>query len=172
MLGFRERARETLSRLLSGQRNSGSASGAGFCFIDGMSFSRLSFRSALLAVNAVALSLSFDSYNSDAQTRASMTFPERFSLSVTTRTMLRASPSSSQGKWLANDLAKNSRFCTLAYFRHPHFSSGPNPVNGRAELLWDVLASAGVDVVVVGHDHIYERFTPMAPDGSRLATAG
>jgi hypothetical protein len=91
---------------------------------------------------------------------------------IALNTMVRASPSSPQGKWLANDLAKNSRFCTLAYFHHPRFSSGPNPVNGRAEVLWDALASAGVDVIVAGHDHLYERFAPMDPDGSRDDSTG
>jgi hypothetical protein len=91
---------------------------------------------------------------------------------IALNTMIRAEPSSSQGKWLANDLAKNRQFCTLAYFHHPRFSSGPHHLSARAEQLWDALAAAGVDVIVTGHDHIYERFAPMAPDGSRDERAG
>src|SRR5712671_5453321 len=45
-----------------------SGSGAGFCFIDGMPSSNVSLRFALLAVGAVALSLPYDGYNTEAQT--------------------------------------------------------------------------------------------------------
>jgi hypothetical protein len=30
---------------------------------------------------------------------------------------------------------------------------------------WRILYAAGVDVVVVAHDHLYERFGPQDPDG-------
>ena len=71
---------------------------------------------------------------------------------------------SPQGQWLAADLAANSKWCTLAYWHIPLFSSG-----GRAELnsreLWQILYNNDVDVVLNGHDHIYERFAPQTPDG-------
>ncbi len=73
-------------------------------------------------------------------------------------------PTSPQGKWLAADLAANSKWCTLAYWHIPLFSSG-----GRAELntreLWQILYNNHVDLVLNGHDHIYERFAPQTPDG-------
>ena len=31
--------------------------------------------------------------------------------------------------------------------------------------IWDILARAGADVVLNGHDHIYERFAPQTTDG-------
>jgi hypothetical protein len=31
--------------------------------------------------------------------------------------------------------------------------------------LWDALYAAGADVVLVGHDHHYERFQPLSPTG-------
>jgi 3',5'-cyclic AMP phosphodiesterase CpdA len=80
---------------------------------------------------------------------------------VALNTMIDAAPSSPQGKWLSRDLSQNRRFCTLAYFHHPRFSSGPHPTNLRAVDLWNALARGGVDVVISGHDHIYERFAPM-----------
>jgi hypothetical protein len=74
------------------------------------------------------------------------------------------SPSSPQGQWLAADLAAHSNFCTLAYWHIPLFSSG-----GRAELnskdLWQILYNNNVDLILNGHDHIYERFAPQAPNG-------
>jgi hypothetical protein len=73
--------------------------------------------------------------------------------------------SSEEGKWLANDLATHSNKCTLAYWHEPLFSSG-----GRATssvlTFWNQLYPKGVDVVLNGHDHIYERFAPQTPTGS------
>jgi hypothetical protein len=37
---------------------------------------------------------------------------------------------------------------------------------------WDILYAAGVDVVVSGHDHLYERFAPQDPDGHRDVRRG
>ncbi len=74
------------------------------------------------------------------------------------------SPSSPQGQWLEADLNAHSNFCTLAYWHIPLFSSG-----GRAELnskdLWQILYNHNADLILNGHDHIYERFTPQAPNG-------
>jgi acid phosphatase type 7 len=71
---------------------------------------------------------------------------------------------SPQGKWLAADLAANSKWCTLAYWHIPLFSSG-----GRAELnsqaFWNILYDYDVDLILTGHDHIYERFAPQTPNG-------
>ena len=73
-------------------------------------------------------------------------------------------PTSPQGKWLLADLAANSKWCTLAYWHIPLFSSG-----GRAEInsreIWKILYDHDVDLVLNGHDHIYERFAPQTPDG-------
>jgi hypothetical protein len=91
---------------------------------------------------------------------------------VALNTMLEAGPSSSQGKWLSRDLAQNRRYCTLAYFHHPRFSSGPHHMSRRAVDLWTALARAGVDVVISGHDHIYERFAPMTASGNVDQRAG
>jgi hypothetical protein len=77
-----------------------------------------------------------------------------------------------QMAWLRNDLQNNQRRCTLAYWHRPVFSSGEHgllqqPVRGiETELqeLWRLLDEAGVDVVVNGHDHNYERFNPQDAD--------
>jgi calcineurin-like phosphoesterase family protein len=86
---------------------------------------------------------------------------------VALNSMLDASPDSPQGKWLAEDLAKNPAHCTLAYYHHPRFSSGPHQLAQSAVDLWATLSEASVDVIVNGHDHIYERFGPMTADGDR-----
>jgi acid phosphatase type 7 len=73
---------------------------------------------------------------------------------------------SPQGAWLANDLATFSAFrCTIAYWHHPLFSSGPNGNTGSMRDFWRMLYDADVEIVLNGHDHLYERFAPQDPDG-------
>lgn len=80
-----------------------------------------------------------------------------------------ATPGSPQSQWLHNELENNRTQCTLAYWHRPLFTSGPNgPQNaaGDAPLnLWRVLLENNVDVVLNGHDHIYERFAPQDAEG-------
>ena len=80
---------------------------------------------------------------------------------------LRCGPGSPQGRWLKEDLAANDEeACTLAYFHHPLFTSGSyRPGIERVERLWEVLYAAGVDVMLNGHDHNYQRFSPQDPGG-------
>jgi len=74
---------------------------------------------------------------------------------------------SPQADWLRADLAANSAECTLAYWHHPRWSSGSeHGVDPRTDGLWRILAVAGADVVLTGHDHVYERFVPMDADGA------
>ncbi len=62
--------------------------------------------------------------------------------------------------WLRADLAAHPGTCALAYWHHPVFSSGAHGNNAQMAEVWRVLDSAGVDLVIVGHDHDYERFAP------------
>lgn len=72
---------------------------------------------------------------------------------------------SPQLAWLRADLAAHPARCTLAYWHRPRFSSGLHGSNAGMAPFWDALYEAGADVVLVGHDHTYERFAPQAPDG-------
>ena len=74
-------------------------------------------------------------------------------------------PASPQGRWLAADLAASDATCTLAIFHHPRFTSGEHGDTQAMDGFWRPLYAAGVDVVVNGHDHDYERFKPQDPDG-------
>jgi hypothetical protein len=69
------------------------------------------------------------------------------------------SPASPQGQWLAADLAAHPNMCTLAYYHIPLYSSGGRAAPNTQDL-WQMLYNAGVEVVLTGHDHIYERFAP------------
>jgi hypothetical protein len=75
-------------------------------------------------------------------------------------------PGSPQERWLRADLAAHPRQCTLAFMHHPLTSSGIRRFNVAVQPLWRVLQAAGVDVVLAGHDHAYERFAPLDADGN------
>jgi hypothetical protein len=77
---------------------------------------------------------------------------------------------SPQGTWLAADLAADHPTCTLAIFHHPRFSSGEHGNQKAMDAFWRPLYAAGVDLIVNGHDHDYERFAPQDP-GARLDDA-
>jgi hypothetical protein len=80
---------------------------------------------------------------------------------------------SPQGRWLREDLAKHPRDCTLAYFHQPLFSSGAKHGNNpKVKPLWELLYGAGAEVVINGHDHDYERFSPQDPEGHPDPTRG
>jgi hypothetical protein len=77
--------------------------------------------------------------------------------------------------FVQQELAVNRTRCALAYWHYPVFTSGPS--NGSAEQrvmrdMWRTLFELGVDVVVNGHDHLYERFSPQDGDGRPNPTLG
>lgn len=73
---------------------------------------------------------------------------------------------SEQVQWLEQDLARSKARCTLGFWHHPRFSSGPHGNNEAMADLWRTLEKAGADLVLVGHDHLYERFAPQHADGT------
>ena len=85
---------------------------------------------------------------------------------------------SAQLAWLIDDLARSDARCTLAYWHHPRFSSGPHQGTSEVAPFWEALAQAGAEVVLAGHDHLYERFAPQtstgvaSADGLRQFTVG
>jgi Calcineurin-like phosphoesterase len=73
---------------------------------------------------------------------------------------------SPQYRWLRDQLRDRPAACTLAFMHHPLVSSGPHGDDEMgARPLWRLLYAFGVDVALVGHDHIYERFAPVDPRG-------
>ena len=79
---------------------------------------------------------------------------------------------SPQGRWLAEDLAASDARCTLAIWHHPRFSSGEHGNDEAVAPFWEILHSAGADLIVNGHDHDYERFAPQTPAGEVLRPGG
>lgn len=72
---------------------------------------------------------------------------------------------SAQAAWLTSDLAAHTNRCTIAYFHHPLFTSGPDGPTPEMREVWRILYAAGADVVMNGHEHFFERFAPQTPDG-------
>ena len=71
---------------------------------------------------------------------------------------------SKEERWLRHDLATHPTRCSLAYWHEPRFSSGPHGQEPVYDDFWRALYTAGVDIVLNGHDHVYERFAPQDPD--------
>lgn len=65
--------------------------------------------------------------------------------------------------WLTNDLANVTADWTVVFFHHPPYSRGSHNSDSESELLqmrrvfMPVLEEAGVDLVLAGHSHSYER---------------
>ncbi len=73
-----------------------------------------------------------------------------------------------QVAWLKADLRAHHSSCVAAYWHRPRWSSGTvvgdyPTVTAFMETLYD----ANADLVLVGHEHNYERFQPLNPDGER-----
>ena len=78
---------------------------------------------------------------------------------------------SPQGRWLAADLAAHPTVCTLAYWHIPLFSSGGR-ASSNSKSFWNQLYAAGADLILTGHDHIYERFARQTPTGQADPASG
>ena len=93
---------------------------------------------------------------------------------VSLNSNIKMDQSSPQVAWLNNDLESTTKRCILAFWHHPLFSSGrhgsqsgdPGRLTGD---LWKTLERYHANVIVNGHDHIYERFAPQ--DHNRVSSA-
>ncbi|MBT8036277.1 MAG: metallophosphoesterase family protein [Verrucomicrobiae bacterium] len=83
------------------------------------------------------------------------------------------SPSAAMAQWLREDLAKTSLEKTdwlIAFWHHPPYTKGSHDSDKEKQLIemrqhiMPILESSGVDLVLTGHSHIYER--SMLMDGA------
>jgi hypothetical protein len=75
---------------------------------------------------------------------------------------------SPQNDWLEQDLNASPAECTIALMHTPRFASKKNNAQVNAEMLplWEDLYAAGVEIVLSGDSHFYERFAPQNPQGA------
>lgn len=82
-------------------------------------------------------------------------------------------PGSPQYEWLDRDLAANPDEWKVVYLHHPVYSGVPKRWNNRLrETLAPLLARRGVDLVLVGHEHWYERSKALEGTHMVQATVG
>ncbi|HQQ62919.1 MAG TPA: metallophosphoesterase [Pseudomonadales bacterium] len=72
-------------------------------------------------------------------------------------------PAGAMAQWLQADLAANTSDWTIAYWHHPPYSKGSHDSDDEIELIemreniLPILEQYGVDLVLCGHSHNYER---------------
>ena len=76
-----------------------------------------------------------------------------------------ASRGSPRDEFVRQELTTTRLPCTMAVFHHPLFTSGPNGPNIFMRDIWGLMDDNDADVVVAGHDHLYERFGKQDVDG-------
>jgi hypothetical protein len=67
--------------------------------------------------------------------------------------------------WLTDDLAASTATWKIAYFHHPLYTSTDRtPSAALRAKIQPILVAGGVDLVLAGHVHNYERTVPLVAD--------
>ena len=83
-------------------------------------------------------------------------------ISLDSTTASRA-PNGAMATWLQNDLASTTATWIICFFHHPPYSKGSHNSDTETELIemrtniLPILEAGGVDLVLTGHSHCYER---------------
>ncbi len=76
------------------------------------------------------------------------------------------STGSAQQTWLANDLAAHPGMHYIAAWHRPRYNNGTTHGSSTSTCpLWNTLQNAKADLVIVGHEHIYNRYEKMDCNG-------
>jgi hypothetical protein len=73
-----------------------------------------------------------------------------------------------QAQWLTEAIRQSDAHWKIAIFHHPPYTSGTSYTPGKTELRWD-WRNLGIDLVLTGHSHNYER---LVVDGMTYVVAG
>src|SRR6185503_17030270 len=67
-----------------------------------------------------------------------------------------------QVQWIEDEMAKDTSDWKIAFFHHPPYSSASKHGSDKQlrEVLEPIFVKYGVNVVLTGHDHVYERIKP------------
>jgi hypothetical protein len=76
---------------------------------------------------------------------------------------------SSEEQWIRSDLAAHPSQCTLAYWHQAPWSSVTGGVT-NTRTFWKDMVNNGVDLVLVGHFHHYERFADLNASGQPVSS--
>ncbi len=76
---------------------------------------------------------------------------------------------SPEDTWIRNDLAAHPGQCTLAYWHQAPWSSVTGGV-ANTRRFWTDMVNGGVDLVLVGHFHHYERFADLDASGQPVTS--
>jgi Ca2+-binding RTX toxin-like protein len=79
---------------------------------------------------------------------------------------------SAQYRWLQSDLAASNARCTIAYWHKPRFVAGRYDDFTFTTPVWRLLYAAKAEVVLNGHDHTYQRYGLLTPDGAPAPVRG
>jgi hypothetical protein len=74
-------------------------------------------------------------------------------------------PSSAMYRWLDSQLQSSSARCQLAYMHHPRWSQSKHGPTAEMAPLYALLYQHGVELLLTGHDHAYQRFAALDPQG-------
>jgi 3',5'-cyclic AMP phosphodiesterase CpdA len=77
-----------------------------------------------------------------------------------------ATRGSNQWEFVRAQLEAQRTPCTMAVWHHPLFTSGPNGPNPNMRDMWALLETGRVEVILNGHDHLYERFARQTSNGT------
>ncbi len=71
-----------------------------------------------------------------------------------------------QKDWLQSDLNAHLGACIIAFWHHPAYNIGQENQSGQALDFWNKLYPAHATLILNGHDHTYQRWQPMDPNGN------
>lgn len=83
-------------------------------------------------------------------------------------------PTNTQYNWLVNDLKEHASFQgTIVFFHHPNYDwetpNSPQWSSPELQPYWDLFYANGVDLVLNGHAHNYQRWQPQDAYGNYMA---
>ena len=74
---------------------------------------------------------------------------------------------SPQWQFVRTTMQQSPTRCTMAVLHHPFDSSGINGPTPSLRDIWELMYNLGADLVIAGHDHLYERHAPVNTDQRR-----
>ena len=77
-----------------------------------------------------------------------------------------------QRAFLSSDLQADKHLCQAVYMHHPRYSAGTHGSNANLADDWQLMMDLGVDLVMAGHDHNYQRWTRMGAQNTPDAAKG